>query len=814
MSQPNHSSEINPRASDEASALSVATTDGCVPGDRETDTAWLRPSEAAAALFELEKGGSKRASNPVWNFFHRVKRAKPGVPDEKLPLKWLQYGKKRSFMACNGCGELVVAATFDPKNMKKFKAGSVTAQGMLTHLQSTKHSTTPQALQKLVGLPCSAPLPKKQSSITSWSKSGPNNLTSKEEQAQQDLAVTERITTTHQPLNPHSTALPKMQSSITSWSKFGPHKLTPEEEQAQHELAVTKWITTTHQPLDTVENPAFCRMIASLNKKAKPMTKHRIKRTISILEDYMREASIKSIEGKSVSLTLNHWTSDANQNYTGITAYFIDDEWKLGSKSLGIFLHEEGATGDDLEQSFLDLYFQKLKNCGAKIFAVTTDTTYNMNNFGIKMEELGEVHCYCTDHLFQLTCKLCYEKGDDLGEQAAESIKKARAIVTFINESSQALENLKTKQRVLERFKGKIPKGVVAEIVTRWWSTLAMVERLLELKEPIDLMFVDSQLGDCQRLEGADWDNLKLVAELLKPFKEAQKMLEGDTYVTASMVPLAVKKLRGSLMSLASPENSTTSRPFAQALLRDFEDRWRKASEPTFVGVVQQGTRDRQVGIHPALLIANFLDPRFKNIVPDLDSVCERFKAILLELVTKNREANGPVAVVTAAAAASTDNEEMLDKDVDEDVFADIEAAQALAEQGRLAAVGAGGNIVESLVEDEMQWYKSFPPLPLRKTLPGGIKVLNDPLKWWQEMAAYFPILASLAKAYLALQATSAPSEKIFSMALQLSERGSFDPELDGKMLFVAENWDLHEEHLLDALLAAAEQEEEEGVCS
>ncbi|KAG7371366.1 hypothetical protein IV203_019936 [Nitzschia inconspicua] len=271
MSQPSYPSEINPRASDEAS-------------NNMDVSYWLRPNEAAAALFELEKSDSKRCSNPVWNFYHRVKRAKTNVPDKQLPYKWFQNSNKKSFMSCNGCGELVVSATRDEKNNRQFNPGSVTAQGMKTHLQSAKHSTTAEALDKIV--------------------------------------------------------FSQKQSTLTLWSKSGPLKLSPNEERAHQELAVTKWIATTHQPLIGVEDPSFRSMIASFNKKAKPMGRHQIKQHILNLEGYMREASIKSMEGKSVSLTLDHWTSVANQNYTGMTAHFIDDDWKLVSTSLGIFLHE------------------------------------------------------------------------------------------------------------------------------------------------------------------------------------------------------------------------------------------------------------------------------------------------------------------------------------------------------------------------------------------------------------------------------------------------------------------------------------------
>ncbi|KAG7343051.1 hAT family C-terminal dimerization domain containing protein [Nitzschia inconspicua] len=75
-------------------------------------------------------------------------------------------------------------------------------------------------------------------------------------------------------------------------------------------------------------------------------------------------------------------------------------------------------------------------------------------------------------------------------------------------------------------------------------------------------------------------------------------------------------------------------------------------------------------------------------------------------------------------------------------------------------------SITESIVEDELKRYKSFSPMPYRKLLPSGNKVSNDPLKWWEEKAAYLPIMSGLAKAYLSIQATSAPSERVFSVAL------------------------------------------------
>ena len=51
-------------------------------------------------------------------------------------------------------------------------------------------------------------------------------------------------------------------------------------------------------------------------------------------------------------------------------------------------------------------------------------------------------------------------------------------------------------------------------------------------------------------------------------------------------------------------------------MLSDFEDRWGKSTDPMFTGDVRRGYRGRQVGIHPSLLIASFLDPRWKSLAP------------------------------------------------------------------------------------------------------------------------------------------------------------------------------------------------------
>ena len=89
------------------------------------------------------------------------------------------------------------------------------------------------------------------------------------------------------------------------------------------------------------------------------------------------------------------------------------------------------------------------------------------------------------------------------------------------------------------------------------------------------------------------------------------------------------------------------------------------------------------------------------------------------------------------------------------------------------------------LVMIEVSQYKALPVLPLNQ----------KPLHWWREHASYYPKLASMAQKYLAIVATSVPSERLFSVAGMVvnAKRGSLDPENTKMPVFLHDNTpDIH----------------------
>ena len=66
----------------------------------------------------------------------------------------------------------------------------------------------------------------------------------------------------------------------------------------------------------------------------------------------------------------------------------------------------------------------------------------------------------------------------------------------------------------------------------------------------------------------------------------------------------------------------------------------------------------------------------------------------------------------------------------------------------------------------------------------------TNPLEWWRQHEAHFPLVAKLANKYLCIPATSAPSERAFSTSGKIvtCQRSSLKPERVDQLVFLALN--------------------------
>ena len=169
---------------------------------------------------------------------------------------------------------------------------------------------------------------------------------------------------------------------------------------------------------------------------------------------------------------------------------------------------------------------------------------------------------------------------------------------------------------------GKVLK-LLQDITTRWWSTFTMLERLMELKPTLQAMKLMEETS--VELSPEMWEIIRLDSIVLKPFKAVQLMMEGEMYITLSIVPILVKGLRDGLREKlsgmkeevgADPEITASAREKVletlDVMLADFNSRCGddESNQLTY----QIGHRNRPIGVHRFAVVAHVLDPRFKRL--------------------------------------------------------------------------------------------------------------------------------------------------------------------------------------------------------
>jgi hypothetical protein len=600
--------------------------------------------------------------------------------------------------------------------------------------------------------------------------------------------------------------------------------------------AVAKWIAADLQSMNVVESPRFRQMLQAFSDKEVPVfTHHTMLEKLMTLEEQIRKVASIALEGQWLAITVDHWTSRTKDNYTGMTAHWIDENMKLHSLRLGCFLHQGDSEAESLIDDFLVKLFVEAGFDKVNIIAVVSDTTGNMNKFGKLLESLQIHHIYCSDHVLQLTARQAYSDRTyshdlDIGDDDEEgnnndildadgdfvllegleisTMQKARDLVEHFSRSHLSTENLKNQQKSMDMYKDKTALTVLVDVVTRWWSTYRMIDRLLHLKPAFSAMQADGKLLESKCLAEDDWKILSQVHAALKPFKTAQKLLEGEKYVTVSWVPAMVHGIRRSLKDAAVlPANTNDEKAVKNLsirLLRDFQKRWRREEEPVFHREVLRGVLQRQVGIHPCILLATALDPRFKKLKvlrqQDREAI---WSALLVEMITRagadedgadEAGANGDVAGAAVEALQQQQQGEGNEGTGRADLDFFVDATRDLDGPEAEPAVPA----LNERCRNELERYQGKPQLPVTVEAQGNDELpeFTDPLEWWRRRQHEFPILFKLARMYLCIPATSAPSERIFSAAELIIRklRASTKPENAGRLVFINGALDWYEE--------------------
>ncbi len=256
---------------------------------------------------------------------------------------------------------------------------------------------------------------------------------------------------------------------------------------------------------------------------------------------------------------------------------------------------------------------KKINVSYSQLTCVVTDTESTMiaagHLFKKKSVDAGGTTSWhgCIDHKLELVTKLAFK---DIPESNG-TMAACCDMVAFFNSSSQATEKLK------EKTKARLGTAltVIQDVVTCLWSTFSMCKWLLHLRNYVTVMHFD---GDMRLfLTEAQWTIVTDVAVLLRPFMIAQRVLKGQSYVTISLIPYMLYKIRSGLMSANTNQSSSLHvQSISTLMMVKFNEEFGTGEENTVaMDHTTEGNKHHGKGISKIVLLAMCLDPQTKSTI-------------------------------------------------------------------------------------------------------------------------------------------------------------------------------------------------------
>ncbi|XP_011859968.1 PREDICTED: zinc finger BED domain-containing protein 4-like [Vollenhovia emeryi] len=506
--------------------------------------------------------------------------------------------------------------------------------------------------------------------------------------------------------------------------------------------SIAYMIAKDNFPLSTVENEGF----QLLMKTIAPLYKVPCRKTLTKLLDskyeVLKRKFIDNIQHSSITVTCDIWTDISNKSYLGITIHYLKTETLFVKGTIGVIPLETNHTSEYIKNELL-LAFKSFNIDLSNIVAVVTDSAPNIVNAVNSLFNVKK-HIPCMAHV------LAHLVPDSLKtiHLIETIITKVKNTVTFVKRSVVASDELIRLQKRDGKTEGTIVK-FKQDVPTRWNSTFYMIERFLMLREYIYPIILKSPIY-VEMITHEEFDILHDMVKLLRPIELATKEIGGDLYPTCSIIIPIIRCMTKAIHDYISTTKEGII--LKKNILSESERRFHKIEQ------------------NRILAVSTILDPRFKKI---------HFQQ--------------PMAVSSAVTYINN----LIQVPTDE-----------------IESVNANALISSNDCKEHEGLWAFHDNLVISSTVthdnPGGINVelrqhlnqpviarYHNPLQYWQTLKPAYPTLFNIAKKYLAIVATSVPSERLFSKAgiIKSEARNRLTPKRLNILLFLQsltrEDWNI-----------------------
>ncbi|XP_059085101.1 zinc finger BED domain-containing protein 4-like [Tigriopus californicus] len=271
------------------------------------------------------------------------------------------------------------------------------------------------------------------------------------------------------------------------------------------------------------------------------------------------------------------------------------------------------------------------------------------------------------------------------------------------------------------------PKKLMAKVETRWNSTFMMLERFLECKNVLTLLFAGSFFegkSDGFKFFHSEWDSIQDMVHCLSHIYEATQEMGGEKHTTiGKTIPMTTVLMKAYQEEVEESKTSLT-KELAQEILKNLHLRFGR------------------VEFDSMYTFSTLLDPRYKNCMLRNTGGLDQALTELKEELKK-----GSIVSVSGSDIPSASYEGVLSSQaslwtkMDREVITEMKDSYSSSNQAT----------------NELHLYLTEVPRISRQ---------SDPLNWWVKVSKErFPHIYQVGIKYLAIPATSVPSERLFSSA-------------------------------------------------
>ncbi|XP_078444850.1 putative transcriptional regulator tpeD [Wolffia australiana] len=493
-----------------------------------------------------------------------------------------------------------------------------------------------------------------------------------------------------------------------------------------------------------------------------------VKATASAMYTEVRIKLIEMFAGiHSVSLIVEAWTSGNNLSLLGITAHWIDGDWKLCDLLLAIRRIKRSHCGTNLANLIVEVAYEY--GIESKLCAITTDNVSNnrtmMASIVAQLRTVNpdftmDRHVPCVSHVLNLvvqaglriihnpkapevgplrvrdlrpyaalrTNELIDSQGDDCSSPTyaplGVAVSRVRAIANAIQGSTQRMEKYVD---MCKMFELPYANKIKVDCPTRWNSTFKMLERALAKKDVLDHMAVRFLATPCS-----------------------------DYVCSAKRLPITdvtslISDLRAQLEHAMTYAGSTLDDGRREALRAACTAMYNKLMQ--YVDVIWA---------NKTMATAGTLNPFSK-----IEVVQPSFREGVLSFI---------VGLLDSAGTTSTTG-----CDSEQDEGAGRHRLGQFASTKRQYTRPGKSRRPRATPRQELEKYLNIP----------CSEEEDSPLCWWKDVGTrYFPNLTKIASQFLAVSPTSAPVERLFSIGrgITMYRRGRLDAD-SIEMLMMLRAW-------------------------